>query len=66
MHQDKGADVNLKALRHFCHGIHKQFAISIVDNDMAPLVSPGQDVIQRPFIFNSPCTSHRRFLTKLS
>ena len=45
IHQYVGADINLKALRHFTYFIQEQIAIFIVGNDIAAIVSAGQYVI---------------------
>ena len=64
VHQNVSANVNFKTLRHFTNGIQKQITIFIVDNDIAPFVSPGQNVIQSTFIFDSPCTRHKALFNR--
>jgi len=43
VHQNACANVNFKTLRHFTDGIQKQITIFVVDNDVAPFVSSGQN-----------------------
>jgi hypothetical protein len=62
-HEYVSKDIQTEPLCRLGDGIQKRRAISIVQENVPPFVSPRQHMVQGTFVFDPPCSRHKRSLT---